>query len=49
MTGIYKITNAINGAAEAVRAIGKNNPSNIRNVCHGKQKYAYGYFWKYMD
>lgn len=38
-----------NNAAEAVRAIGKNNSSNIRNVCHGKQKYAYGYFWKYMD
>lgn len=38
-----------NGAVEAVRAIGKNNPSNIRNVCYGKQKYAYGYFWKYVD
>lgn len=38
-----------NDAAEAARAIGKNNPSNIRNVCHGRQKYAYGYFWKYMN
>jgi hypothetical protein len=38
-----------NNAAEAARTIGKSNPSNIRNVCHGRQKYAYGCFWKYMD
>ena len=36
-------------AIEATRAIGKNNPSNIRNVSRGEQKSAYGYFWKYLD
>lgn len=36
-------------AVEATRAIGKNNPSNVRNVCRGKQKSAYGYFWEYLD
>jgi len=43
LIGIYK------NAVEATRAIGKNNPSNIRNVCRGEQKIAYGYFWKYLD
>ena len=36
-------------APAAVRAIGKNNASNIRNVCCGRQNQAYGYYWKYMD
>ena len=36
-------------AIEAARAIGKNNPSNIRNVCRGEQKTAYGYFWQYLN
>ena len=36
-------------AIEATHAIGKSNPSNIRNVCRGEQKSAYGYFWQYLD
>ena len=43
LIAIYK------NAVEAARAIGKNNPSNIRNVCRGEQKFAYGYFWKYLE
>lgn len=36
-------------APAAVRAIGKNNASNIHHACCGRQNQAYGYCWKYID
>ena len=34
-------------ATEAAQYINKN-PANIRRVCNGKRKTAYGYKWKYI-
>lgn len=38
-------------ASQAAIAIGKNSSDgrNIRLVCSGKRKHAYGYRWKYID
>lgn len=34
---------------EAFKALGKPSRVNIDNALQGKQKTAYGYFWKYLD
>ena len=38
-------------ANEAAKAIGKNTAAgrNIRSVCTGDRKTAYGFKWKYLD
>lgn len=44
-----KVINVYNNAADAARALNKKSSTNIRNVCHGKQRMAYGYFWRYAE
>ena len=34
---------------DAGRAMGKKNGNRIGEVCSGKHKSAYGYFWQYAD
>lgn len=48
-TSIYAYEEKIfNNVSEAAKAIGKPN-THILDVCNGKRKSAYGYYWEYVD
>lgn len=36
-------------ASEAGRSIGVNNSAHITDVCQGKRKTTYGYYWRYAE
>lgn len=43
-----EIIKVFNGTWDAGRFLGKGH-QHIQEVCQGKRKSAYGYFWKYLD
>ena len=43
-----EIINIFNNTNEAARSLGKNKGSHICEVCNGKLKQCYGFFWKYI-
>lgn len=44
-----KLVKNFNSIIEAAAFFNKTSRVNIDNVLQGKQKSAYGYFWKYLD
>ena len=44
-----KLVKDFNSIIEAAAFFNKTSRVNIDNVLQGKQKSAYGYFWKYLD
>ena len=43
-----KIIKVFTGTWDAGRYLGKGH-QHIQEVCQGKRKSAYGYFWKYLE
>lgn len=44
-----EVLQTFDSTACALKSLGKNNSTGIRNVCLGKGKIAHGYKWKYVD